>query len=573
MRVLSLRLVALMLALALAPASALGQSSPNWPLGYIPSAPEWNGWFARKQDYNPNINCTFSPCAIGIPTNPNSVLSTGSNGVPNFSPLLPSGIGLPSPQFSGTMAGGALDGYFSIDTTGNIAGQVTPSGASGSLSLGAAVAAPGVPAAADGVLCDTITDDAAAINSGLASATGGILRLPANATCVIKSTLTVPTNTWLVCPTPGTTIEWEGSSGGIMIETSPTVITLNAGVIGCTINPNGLAGTVFRLDSGAGDTIENINIPDAMATGGIVLDLHADIGSAPSGNLIALNVHDIYVSGQAGTCVALTGSGGGTPTTVVTDNNFYNIACTDITAYGLNFVQDADTNRFYGFYAQLDSNNAVGYAFGSGNFTAVEGVYENAIYGSAIDAFSGFTGRVGAKFGYSPNNTLADFVQSPIAEGGVFTYAVAGVPEYIRYINAGSGSPDSYMRIYEGNSSVITAPITGVGNCTNLGSTGTCSLYTSSTSSSGIIILSPSGTGEGTNGVAELTFPVAAQGYSCTVSLAEGTDSWATGASVAYSGIDSTHINIVWNNNATALASSGTYFLSYYCRMNSTGWQ
>lgn len=43
-----------LLALALA-GSAVAQSSPSFTTGQVPSAAQWNGYFAGKQDYNPSF--------------------------------------------------------------------------------------------------------------------------------------------------------------------------------------------------------------------------------------------------------------------------------------------------------------------------------------------------------------------------------------------------------------------------------------------------------------------------------------------------------------------------------------
>lgn len=45
------RALGLLLALALAPATALAQTTPNWTRGYQPTAGEWNALWASKQDY------------------------------------------------------------------------------------------------------------------------------------------------------------------------------------------------------------------------------------------------------------------------------------------------------------------------------------------------------------------------------------------------------------------------------------------------------------------------------------------------------------------------------------------
>lgn len=617
-------IAAALLLLCAAPALAStcpAQTEPLFPIAggnvFGATAPQWEAYFGAKVDAEGGTLCdttitgtvnftgaqilgwTISGLILGptsttigfLPVWENTTGTALGTGVA-LSSLLPAA----NPAFTGTLSGAneALTGSLTLPSQSGGTFFAAPSGSSGVPAFrplaqadlpnitpsGGSVASP-IPALLGravnvvdhGAKCDGVTDDSGAINSTLGAEAGHLVFLPPNATCIIDATITLPSNTWLACPSPGTTIKWNGASGGIMFESSQTAVTNGVGLVNCTINPNGLAGTIVRLDSGYGDTIEKLTIPDAMAAGGIVLDLHADIGSPPTGNLYGLNVRDVMASGKVGSCVTITGSGGATPTDVVTDNNFFNIMCTDTTGTTYNFVQDADTNRFYGAYGQLDANNAVGIGFGSANYSAQEGVYENAFYGVAIDSFSGFTGRTGAIFGVSPNNTLDDFVQAPVAENGAFVYSGGAQPEFIRYIN----NISNYMRIYEGNSSIVTAAMSAVGSCTGLGSIGVCGLVGGSTASHGAITLAPGGTAIGSSGVAELTLPVAAQNAACTYQLQDESSSsgtWSPSAATPIGQIvDTTHVEVSWSNGGTALTAGPTWYIGYSCHFLSTGWQ
>jgi hypothetical protein len=105
---------------------------------------------------------------------------------------------------------------------------------------------------------------------------------------------------------------------------------------------------------------------------------------------------------------------------------------------------------------------------------------------------------------------------------------------------------------------------------TGLGSTGTCGIQNNGSDEiDGFATLTPSGSGIASSGSATVTFSLMWRfGKKCTVSLAEGTGSWGTGASVAYGGAPTPPGNTAeffWNNNGVALTSGDTYHIVYHC--------
>ena len=97
--------LAIAAALLFGAASAWAQSSPGLVNGQIPTAAQWNGYFAGKQDYNPNAGgCAWAPCQAAVSTAPNALLATGAGGNLSFVTTLPSGLVIPSPSITGTTA-------------------------------------------------------------------------------------------------------------------------------------------------------------------------------------------------------------------------------------------------------------------------------------------------------------------------------------------------------------------------------------------------------------------------------------------------------------------------------------
>lgn len=126
-----MRLVLAFLAFLL-PAAAFGQSSPNWPLGYQPSMPEWNSELASKQD----LAHGFLPLAGGVLTGATggnqgagTVNATGLfiNGVPVTITVLPTGATVP--RTPSAVEGDTINPLFfgpggvPVDITGNTDAQ------------------------------------------------------------------------------------------------------------------------------------------------------------------------------------------------------------------------------------------------------------------------------------------------------------------------------------------------------------------------------------------------------------------------------------------------------------------
>lgn len=115
--------------LLLFPALAWGQSAPNWPSGYQPTAAEWNAQWAKKCDY-PSCSATVnlaSPGPIGSVT-PN----TGG-----FTVLAANSMVIGSPA-GGNMGAGSLN-LVSLFVNGVAVGPIetyTPTNKGGTITLG-----------------------------------------------------------------------------------------------------------------------------------------------------------------------------------------------------------------------------------------------------------------------------------------------------------------------------------------------------------------------------------------------------------------------------------------------------
>lgn len=351
-----LRLLALTLVLALLPVLALAQSTPNWPQGYIPSAPEWNLWFAKKQDYTGSATCTFSPCATGIETTANALLSTNAAGKPLFSSTLPSMLNIPSPQFSGAAAGGVLSGTFAFSTTGQLSTSnttVSTSATTGALVVTGGLGIGGAIWDTGGIVVGSPTggnEGAGTINAanlyvnGVAVGTGsGNVTGPASSTAHNLASYSDTTGKALEDST-GTTI---GTAAPVALSntttsTSPTsgALVVSGGLgVGGAFNLAGTAGfagvingtnaTAATSDTtGAITTAGGVGIVGSLYVGGAINGVGSGIAVTPGGGNTArtlpaiagdtLNIADFGALGDAtsdnaaltSALAALSGGGG-----------------------------------------------------------------------------------------------------------------------------------------------------------------------------------------------------------------------------------------------------------------------
>lgn len=104
--------------------------------------------------------------------------------------------------------------------------------------------------------------------------------------------------------------------------------------------------------------------------------------------------------------------------------------------------------------------------------------------------------------------------------------------------------------------------------CSGIGSTGTCTTLGVATPKSGVIRLTPGGTGIASNGVVSVGFPFnfGTNGANCNVNVKDGsTGAWVATATVRPSLMTGTAANFTWNNPATNLTSGSTYDIVYNC--------
>lgn len=182
--------LALGCAIALIPTIAIGQSSPGLRQGQVPTAAQWNSYFAAKQDF------------LGFaPLNPSSLVGSAPVSVVVGSGVVTVGLGscgAANQTLLWTTSWGCTPYSANIPT----------------------------PVAEYGAVCDGSADDTTAIQ--LALNTGKAITLP-NATCKITGTLTISVN--------GTSFVGQGQASSILTSTSTTLpmITISSAVTHVTV--------------------------------------------------------------------------------------------------------------------------------------------------------------------------------------------------------------------------------------------------------------------------------------------------------------------------------------------------
>lgn len=566
----------LALALALIPNLALAQSYPTWPFGYIPTPQEWQYWWGKKQDYNPNLGCTFSPCSMGITATPNSVLGTNGQGTPSFSPVLPSGISLQNPQFVGSNASGALNGSFSILTTNNatIGGQVSVTNTTPSTgtTTGAAVIAGGL-----GI--------GGAVNVGGAGVFSSLSAGSANLTGYAGI---APTVTW---------------SGGRQ--------NINSGIyeVGTWTGTAALAGqspifvegyaAPLNLVDCASDTL---NIPEVSGntTGSDCLLVNhyfggsAAIGSrnglsvdleltAPTGNgnsndfyngILTSERADSNDNGTSGAPAGYLGGLSSQTTLACTAWNTANCATNFATVHGGGEFDLAVLCFNAGLNECASVNNKVG--------QEINLAPGDAVQGSNIDAGMLFTdyGNVQWKYGIEFGTPSGQGGQFPV--GGTLIGAYSGqsnegVSYGIDFSNItmsvcqfkGSGiCIDEWGRILTSQSSNPTVA------CTGLGTGGTCDLTSAgpASDSAGVVVLHTGSASPGVTGQVTLTFghALGANAPVCMFMPQSGASNWpnpdggAANTLFFIASVSPSAISMDWSVSS-ALVTSSTYAIEYRC--------
>lgn len=217
---------------------ALAQSSPGLVTGQVPTAAQWNSYFAAKQDY-----LGFTPLNTTSVVGSTPIVATIGGGVVT--------IGCPTCVTSLSLATANLF----VGNASNVAGAKTPTQLSTFY------------ATAYGALCDGSTDDTTAIQLAITAAGNNRVILPGG-TCVINTSgtgLAISAATWLV---------GAGTGGGR----------------GSTVHP--LAGT--RLLCGGSGTMITMEPPSAgpKIMGGGIVDLALDGNALCATGLSAKSVEN-----------------------------------------------------------------------------------------------------------------------------------------------------------------------------------------------------------------------------------------------------------------------------------------
>lgn len=203
-------------ALALIPTIAIGQSSPGLRQGQVPTAGQWNSYFAAKQDFlgftplNPSSLVGTSPISVTAGAGVVTVSLTGTTGSGNV-------VLANTPTLITPILGAASATSLALGTPLSVS-----SGGTGGNSVAAFKTLTGqqivVTDPAYGAKCDGSTDDTTAINNALA--TGLTVILPP-ATCKITGVLNINVS--------GTSLIGQGIQASFLTSSSTTAVMISVG--------------------------------------------------------------------------------------------------------------------------------------------------------------------------------------------------------------------------------------------------------------------------------------------------------------------------------------------------------
>lgn len=465
-----------------------------------------------------------------------------------------------------------------------------------------------------GCKLDGVTDDQACAQAATTwlKATKGPLLSPAGTVLATSQTIDISASgvTWL-CHSQGDqgtgevfvntpcAFKWIGASGGtIMTDIAPHSSPSDLNIGGQEIGPftfhgnNGLAANAFNTqsvnqsefhllsaDQFSGGTVFNLDVvhatPSTFGTSslaqfdhfdGLIVDniggytsqpvrfgnwfSNSTCGSLVCGGDFSLSVVDQIKVNWPGV-VSTTGSAilfDGVDNVVVN-----NVTCASTT--GVGYCLDFSVSTLNSALAGANSNIVRHVSAATGSVTA------SAIV-RGTTSFPTCTPNVNCAFGeYMPDIDAGNNTVLPVRE--------AGTPDGVFWTDT-FGRKGPFSRLYEPTGADIgMSPfLPSVTGCTGLG-TGSCSIFSGSGDSSGVIQLSPTGS-PSSSGIVGLVFNANNRGFvttlaACTASIANGTGTWNAGAFPIQFTDSSTGATLIWNNNAVNLTAGQTYFINYHC--------
>lgn len=279
------------------------------------------------------------------------------------------------------------------------------------------------PGSFGGALDGTTNDYAAILAAQTAAlAVGGTVLIPK--TCAFSTPLVLKSGVnWLFGS--GAKLKWIGSAGATCVETDSTTVYKNVRWNGMTIDTgSAFTGTALKIHSAHNVSADVITLVTTGTTSKalvLIADSSGGETDLTKRNITAVNIGSIVHQGQCGTLLECSGVAAGYDANpqVITLNTIGAIFGENCALYGLNLINWTDNNCFPGMTRMMiNANNGVGLQVSGTNGTLNQGVYANQFGIVAVDTFSTFTGRIGARLGYSKLTQIKGLYQNPVAEGG-----------------------------------------------------------------------------------------------------------------------------------------------------------
>jgi len=254
-----------------------------------------------------------------------------------------------------------------------------------------------------GAVGNGTTDDTTAIQNACNAANtagGGTVLLPPG-TYALAGTVSVPSHVALTGP--GATLRRTGAATGPLLSVGAFggAASVASALSSLWIDGNNVAQNGIEVHSAQMGWFTSLGIINCTGVG-LAIGVGATSGyyaGFANGNTAMCTFAGIFTDNCAAGCALI-----GSATQIVTDNFFYNLTLWRCTTIALDLQAYCDSNHFYGVQIAIVANGATGVRF-NGSTTTAQGIYNEQIFGIAIDVNGAFTGCIALAMNFAAGAT------------------------------------------------------------------------------------------------------------------------------------------------------------------------